>query len=300
MGLLTTSTVLSAASSITLTDLASAKSELQIKDATTEHDTWLTGVIKRMSSMMANYTNRQLVPELVKDVFDIQRDAYPYQTPAGFPVLPLSRWPVLGFQSVVQTLSATQTQTLVEGTDFRLDAANAQLIKLNPYTGTASTWDACPVTVIYSAGYGDLITEAATIPLSTPWQVTPAQSAKFSCDHLVTFADGTALTRVSSAPAAGQYSVSATGIYTFAAADQGKAVTIGYAVKDIPDDLVDMCLRLIVARFRARGRDPMLMQRDDPQVGSERFWVGGTVGQDGPFPPDILSALDTYRVPVIA
>lgn len=300
MGFSVTSTVLSAASSIALTDLASAKSELKIKPETTTDDTWLTRAIKRVSSMMANYTNRTLVPELVQDVVDIDRDPYPYQSPGGFPDIQLSRWPVLGVISVVQTLSATQTQTLTEGVDYRLDAANGLLHKLDPFTGTGSRWEACPVTVIYSAGLGDLVSEAATVPASSPWQVPASQAANFSCDHRLVFSNGTALTRVSAAPAAGQYSVSSAGIYTFAAADAGKPVTISYAVRDIPGDLDDMCLRLVTSRYRARGRDPMLMQRDTPDLGTERFWVGGTVGQDGPFPPDIIAALDTYRVPVVA
>jgi len=299
VGFSISSTVLCGAASFALTDLASAKDELQLQSSNTSHDTWLTGVIGRISQMMANYTNRTLVPELVRDVVDIDRDNYPYQSPGGFAAIQLSRWPVIGMISVIQTLSPTQTLALVEGTDYRLDAANGLLLKLNAYTGTGSLWDACPVTVIYSAGYGDLVTETQTIPASTPWRVTVSKSTMFSCDQQVSFAGGAALTRVTGAPTAGQYSVAA-GVYTFAAADAGKAVTIGYAVRDIPADLVDMCLRLVVARFRARGRDPMLMQRDTPDVGSERFWVGGTMGQDGPFPPDITSALDTFRVPVIA
>ena len=300
MGFSTVSTVLSPAASIALVDLASAKDELELQVSNTKHDTWLTGAIKRMSGMMANYTNRQLMPELVQDVVDIDRDPYPYQSPGGFASIQLSRWPVLGVISVVQTLSATQTQTLVEGTDYRVDLANGMLYKLNPFTGVVTDWEASPVTVVFSAGYGALVTQAATIPASTPWQVTVSGAASFSCDHRVAFSSGTALTRVATAPAAGQYSVSTAGAYTFAAADANKAVNITYAQRVVPDDLVDICLRLVVARFRARGRDPMLMQRDTPDIGTERFWVGGVIGQDGPFTPDVISALDTYRVPVIA
>lgn len=295
----TVSTVLSAAAREDLTDLATVKSELQIQPATTANDTWLTRAIARMSSMMANYTNRTLVPELVQDVVDIDRDPYPAQTAGGFAQLQLSRWPVLGVVSVVQTLSVTQSQTLIEGTDYRVDAANGQLLRLDAYTGVGSTWEARPVTVIYTAGYGTIVNESHAVPASSPWQVTVASAATFSCDQQVRFTSGTALTRVTGAPAAGQYSV-ANGVYTFAAADAGKVLTFTYAAALIPDDLVDICLRMVTARFHARGRDPMLMQRETPQVGNERFWVGGTPGQNGPFPPDIASALDTYRVPVLA
>lgn len=300
MGFSTVSTVLSPAASIALTDLATAKDELEIQVSNSKHDTWLGRAIRRMSSMMANYTNRQLMPELVQDVIDIDRDPYPYQSPGGFSSIQLSRWPVLGVVSVVQTLSATQSQLLTEGTDYRVDLANGLLLKLNPFTGTVTDWEASPVTVIFSAGYGALVTEAKTIPAGMPWQLTVTGAATFSCDHKVTFSSGTALTRVTNTPAAGQYSVSSAGVYTFASTDANKAINITYAQRVVPDDLADICLRLVVARFKSRGRDPMLMQRDTPEMGTERFWVGSTKGQDGPFPPDITSALDTYRVPVVA
>lgn len=299
MGYSITSTVLSAAASIGLTDVASAKDELQLQSGNTAHDTWLAGAIARISSMMANYTNRTLVPELVQDVIDIDRDAYPAQTPGGFASIQLSRWPVLGLISVVQTLSPTQTQVLVEGTDFRLDAANGLLHKLNTFTGAGSSWDACPITAIYSAGYGNLINETEPVPATSPYTITVDKAATFSADHRLTFANGTALARVSGVPAAGQYRVAA-GVYTFAAADAGKPINFAYTARDVPDDLADMCLRLIVGRFKARGRDPMLMQQDTPDVGSQRYWVGGIPGQDGPFTPEITASLDTYRVPVMA
>lgn len=69
---------------------------------------------------------------------------------------------------------------------------------------------------------------AATIP-GTPFQVTPTipGSGTFLGDLGVTDTSGNPLTRVASAPAAGQYSVSA-GVYTFAAADTGKAILYSY------------------------------------------------------------------------
>ena len=71
---------------------------------------------------------------------------------------------------------------------------------------------------------------AASIP-ATPYQVTivPPGSGTFVADLGVMFAaTGVQLTRVASAPIAGQYSVSALGVYTFAAADTLLAVKISY------------------------------------------------------------------------
>lgn len=77
---------------------------------------------------------------------------------------------------------------------------------------------------------------------STPYTITPTvpSSGTWAEDCGVIDANGLPMTRVASAPAAGQYSVSA-GVYTFAAADTGKTVFINFrytatlaSAKDIP------------------------------------------------------------------
>ncbi len=69
-------------------------------------------------------------------------------------------------------------------------------------------------------------TVGVAIP-ATPFTITPAMpgSGVWSMDLGVTDINGTPYTRVASAPAAGQYSVTA-GAYLFAAADTGKTVFI--------------------------------------------------------------------------
>ncbi|TXH41838.1 MAG: hypothetical protein E6Q97_36745 [Desulfurellales bacterium] len=71
-------------------------------------------------------------------------------------------------------------------------------------------------------------TTGAVIPAS-PYQVTPtgAEAGTWALDLGVINSSGNPLTRVASAPATGQYSVSA-GVYTFAAADTGQTVFINY------------------------------------------------------------------------
>lgn len=70
---------------------------------------------------------------------------------------------------------------------------------------------------------------AATIP-TTPFTVTvtPPNSGTYLFDLGVRDSNGLPMTRVTSAPTAGQYSVNASGVYTFASADTGKAVYISY------------------------------------------------------------------------
>ncbi|MGV0960113.1 MAG: hypothetical protein ACOYB1_09780 [Limnohabitans sp.] len=82
-----------------------------------------------------------------------------------------------------------------------------------------------------AARKGAVIDFAATIP-ATPFTVTiaPPDTGTFVADLGVTSAlTGLPLTRVATAPATGQYSLSvATGVYTFAAADTLKPVLISY------------------------------------------------------------------------
>lgn len=68
----------------------------------------------------------------------------------------------------------------------------------------------------------------AAIP-TTPYQITPSvpSSGTWSADMGVRDSNGLPMTKVASAPATGQYSVSA-GVYTFAAADTGRTVFISY------------------------------------------------------------------------
>lgn len=69
--------------------------------------------------------------------------------------------------------------------------------------------------------------EAAAVGAS-PYTATVANAATFADDLGVVYAaTGQALTRVASAPAAGEYTVAA-GVYTFAAADTGKGVLVDY------------------------------------------------------------------------
>ncbi len=72
---------------------------------------------------------------------------------------------------------------------------------------------------------------ASAVPASSPYTVTIAapDSGTFAADLGVTdVLTGKPLTRVATAPATGQYSVSAGGVYTFASADTGKAILVSY------------------------------------------------------------------------
>lgn len=78
-------------------------------------------------------------------------------------------------------------------------------------------------------------------------------------------------------------------------------VTVSYIAgyNPIPADVVAATLRLVVGRWFARARDPLLLERNTPMVGTERYWVGGPK-KGGSLPQEVSSMLDQYRVPVTA
>ncbi len=71
--------------------------------------------------------------------------------------------------------------------------------------------------------------ELATVPSAVAYTVTAANGATFALDLGVYYAaTGMPFTKVAAAPTIGQYSVSAAGVYTFAAADASAAVALAY------------------------------------------------------------------------
>ena len=70
--------------------------------------------------------------------------------------------------------------------------------------------------------------EAQSVPASTPFTVSVANASAWQDDYGIVYAaTGLPLTKVASAPAAGQYSAAA-GIYTFNSADAGKGLLVSY------------------------------------------------------------------------
>lgn len=77
------------------------------------------------------------------------------------------------------------------------------------------------------------VDEAGTVPApSGPYTITVTNSTHFVTDYgVINKSTGAQLTKVSSGPTTGQYSVSA-GVYTFAAADTGIVMKISYSYTD--------------------------------------------------------------------
>lgn len=74
--------------------------------------------------------------------------------------------------------------------------------------------------------------EGHSVPASSPYTVSSTNAAHWTKDLGVFYATtGQPLVRVASGPTVGQYSV-ASGVYTFAAADEGAAILLSYAWND--------------------------------------------------------------------
>ena len=220
------STVLTAASNYDLTTLENIKDDLAIPGTDTSSDATLARFITEQSALVAQYCNRVFPIETVQDVIYPDRDPYPYQVTGMLSEVQLSRWPVVSVTSVTDTVAVNFANTLVEGTDYVLDAARGWLTKIDPNTGYPTGWSPDQYTIQYTAGY------------FTPGTDSP------------------------------------------------------------PADLEMAVLRLVTARFKARGRDPFLKSQGEPNIGTEQYWVGAMPGQTGAFPPDIAAALEKYRVPL--
>ena len=295
----TISTVLSPAVSYDLTDLDTVRTELQIDANDTSDDAWLTQAIGQVSGSIQRYTNRVFPPEFVQDLVQFGRDPFQGARFGGENEIPLERFPLIAVASVVQALPSGATRSLVAGTDFIANLARGRLLRLGA-DGRLRRWETLPLTVQYLAGYGALVQETDTVPAGSPYAITVSQASAFSCAQSVAYASGSALQAVAANPAQGQFSVSSEGVFTFNAADASQTLTFAYGVSNIPADLVEQSLKLITSRYDAKDRDSWLMLEDQPGIGSKRYWVGGTPGQSGPFPPDIAAALDDYRVPGLA
>jgi hypothetical protein len=292
------STVLVAATSTApagpydLTDLATVHDELNIVSNDTSNDPFLQRAITQASTAIANYCNRVFVVEVLQDQCFIQQDPYPYQVPGGVDPLQLSRWPLANtnvvcftgnthFTTTVDGIASTAGLTpglLVFAADgsvspgVKIATVSANSITLSQYTTSSET------ALSFTTG----VQVIQTLSVGDP------QMLVYGTDFTIDAARGW-LIRLNSW----------TGI---SVPWEAEPVTIqyqaGYAT--IPYDLAEACLRLVTARFSARGRDPMLMEQTQAQaLGSQRYWVGTSPGQRGAFAPEIECLFEPYRTPVI-
>lgn len=275
-----------------LTDLATARDELGITNANdTANDSFISRAITQSSRAIARYCNRVFAVETVQDQIYIQQDAYPWQVPGGVYPLQLSRWPLVD-SSVVAFTGNTHGSILVDG--IASTAGIAQGAPLFASDGSlpvgTTVQTVMPSALILSQAPK---TSVAGLAMSTGLQVVQTLSVGVT-QTLIYGQDFTAdakrgwLIRLNPFTATSQRW-------------EAEPVTVQYQAGygTVPPDLTDACLRLVTARFRAKSRDPMLVEQTQPQtLGTQRYWVGPAPGQTGAFAPEILALIQPYRVPV--
>ena len=150
-----------------------------------------------------------------------------YATPSGSNATPLQ---IGALQDVSADLSRTTKQLFGQNQQPLAIGAGELKASLKAKMGyiNAGIYASLFYGVSTSSGTVSLAqNESHSVPASTPWTITVTNSAQFTKDLGVTYANGNPLTQVASGPTAGQYSVSA-GVYTFATADANAAVLISY------------------------------------------------------------------------
>lgn len=298
-----TTTLIAAPSSAALTTLATVRDELDITDANdTSNDARLTRFINEESAGIARYCNRIFGLATWRDQFRLSRGVWGEGVREANNPLKLSRYPLL---APVAVTGNTHSNLLVDGIVSTAGLVQGQPIFGSGITAGTTVASVQPSSLLLSANA--TATSLVSVPLTVGMSVVETL-----CGVDTTLVLGTdyevetgSLLPGDEGPAR-LYRLNENGR---PCTWRGDKVTViyqaGYAIGSsvgtpLPADLGSACTLLVVTRFRTRGRDPTVIERNQGQmVGTERYWIGTTPGQKGAFPPEIESLISQYRVPVI-
>lgn len=218
-----------------LTSLARARAWAGV--TSTNDDTLITSLISEVSQFIHNYLGRpSITSREYTEISDGQDNV----------AMLLRHWPVTGIKQV--SVDGANVASYVLEPWHGAPAGFQQKLSLRGFTFNRGESN---ISITYDAGY-KVLAELRSIPASGAYTVVPdAPYGSFAEGHSVTFANGAALTKVQSAPAAGQYTLSS-GTYTFAASDAGAQVLLSYSF--IPADIEHACVALVAERYRYRSR----------------------------------------------
>jgi hypothetical protein len=242
-------------------------------------DSLLASLITRASRDVCSYLQRpQLLPRAVTEI----RDG------TGGTSMILKQWPVISVASVVaceKTIPPCSAPSEF-GTGYvfeQWDGAppgRPQALSLRGYSFPSG---AQSVAIVYQSGY-QVTAEPQTVSGGTA--TVNAPYGKWASDAGVSYVNGTALLRVASMPAIGQYAFdAAAGTYDFDVGDDNAEVLISYGF--VPSDLADACIELVSERFKYSER-----------IGERTHSLGGneTVAFDTTrFTPLIAAMLQPYK-----
>ena len=245
-----------------LTTLANVRAWVGSQSTVTTDDALLSRLIIEASQTILDYLQRADLG---------YTEATEIISGRGERKLQLRNWPVIEVTSVSIEGVSVPASTSASMQGFFLEpvygsiAGRPQNLGLRGYAQTLpNRLPAFPtgvgnIEIGYSFGYC-VQDEAATIPSASTYTITPASPrGLFGGDLGVTLADGTPLTAIASGtPSAGQYlppdvsSATPRLVYTFAAADAGKAVLLSYNF--VPAPVEQACIELVGERYKYKSR----------------------------------------------
>jgi hypothetical protein len=229
-----------------LTTLENVTAYLQSGDnaVQTADQAMVRRLISAASRAVLGYLNRS---SLVSKTYTEVRDG------TGQSSMMLKQWPVTSFTSLTventpipASPPPTQYGWRIPAWDGGLPGEPSILHFVSGYFRRGAQ----NITAVYTAGY--LITgEAQTVPAEANGYEIPTSSLlqQFAADSGVTYANGTALTKVTGTPTQGQYvaPTDVDGNYVFAAADAGADVLISYSFT--PADIQQVAIELVAERY---------------------------------------------------
>lgn len=276
-----------------LITLAQAKGWLNIASDQTGDDALITNIIAGCSDTFGLLTGRdQLAPTTYTE--RISGSGTAQLIPSNLPIVSITTLEIDGRTMPVSTgfgipgyfFDADRIQLSGGGVTFPWAPGGI------PFTFPRGRGN---VSITYVAGYPNLqITgEAVTVPSSSPYQATLAQSATFQGSLVLTYANsGTALEQVASNPTAGQYTLSSSVLLTFNAADAGAALLAAYQVSNIPMAVQQCVWEMVGWAYKNRDRIG-ITQQAFPAAG-----LNNTYAQT-PFSQNALSTIKNYRRKVV-
>lgn len=209
----------------------------------TQSDTpMLQVMVSQISRAIMNRLNR---PSLLPFRYVEQRDG------TGGDRLLLRNWPALQINTLSIDGQAI-TAALSQGAGYMLEISDIQppgAMQSLVMRGSSFARGTLNVLVDYTCGYR--VSETIVGP-AAPFQIAAmAIYGRWASDEGVTLA-GASMAKVAASPAAGQYAVTASGVYTFAAADAGKTMILSHGY--IPADLTRCCIDWVSAVYRQKDR----------------------------------------------
>jgi hypothetical protein len=298
-------TLVTAPASANLTTLANIKDDMDLLSTDTSNDNRLTRYIAEESAAIARHCNRVFGLATWQDEFRPQLGVRGEGVRGANNPLKLTKWPLAA--KVVLFTGNTHTTNIIDGLSTTAGLVLGQLVSGPgiPAGTTITTVNAGPANIVLSA---PATATATAVPFSTGISVVETIA---STDTGLTAGTDFEIDQGSLLPgdegAGCIYRLNQQGNpRTWPAAKVMVVYQAGYQLPsdsspNLPSDLQGVCLRVVVGRFRARGRDPKLVEQTQPNtIGTQRYWVGSQPGQTGPYPNEIMAILNNYRTPVVS